>query len=559
MLLSYLKLLAICIVVLPLSELLFLKLSIYLLANIFNISHQMSHLSNNLPLGKLLQSAGLISDEQLEQALEFQAQYQQMKLGEILVLQELLPPQTIDFFVNHWQSLVQQGQQYPLGHYLQQACLLDEQQVKIILKEQESNQTKFGVLAVQKGWLKPDTLDFFLKGLSYSTSQVMSLMTLEAYNQKILHLEQKYAEPSLILSRILAWTGGNGILTKSIGHVFATSEFKINPGDEIKTVDRLIESSLIRNWENSQLGVYLRSLRKNWLNNSRCEPTLLLNEYQAILLAGSKPYRQLKQQEELLNLGLVVQDQDNLRVANLIFQQVFTQNWLIKNQELIAASIKTLEPTDSGEIEVVDKSALAQPDYLQSQVATITAAEADLIGSENRQVTTSKSTEPLAKLGALLTLGVIALFAPLFLAINNYYSSIQQNPKLETVSLSETQKLQQFCEQIDLVNPQSYLSLIYQLEKQKQNLLSNISETVEVFPNNCETLFNKLIILAVPQLGKEDRVIEAIKYLCQIPANSDSINEAKVWIERWSNSPSWSQETQSYVSLINQCPAAESN
>ena len=38
----------------------------------------------NIPLGLALKNAGLISQEQLQKALELQSKYTQMKLGEIL-------------------------------------------------------------------------------------------------------------------------------------------------------------------------------------------------------------------------------------------------------------------------------------------------------------------------------------------------------------------------------------------------------------------------------------------------------------------------------------------
>ncbi|MEO1672974.1 MAG: hypothetical protein AAFR77_19720, partial [Cyanobacteria bacterium J06631_2] len=69
----------------------------------------MSEPNNQIPIGLLLQKAGLISNEQLQHALEIQAQYTQMKLGEILVLQQGLRAKTIDFFVDKWQEIIIQG------------------------------------------------------------------------------------------------------------------------------------------------------------------------------------------------------------------------------------------------------------------------------------------------------------------------------------------------------------------------------------------------------------------------------------------------------------------
>ena len=127
----------------------------------------MSDSQNNIPLGLALQSAGLISQEQLEKALELQSKYTQMKLGEILVLQEGIRAKTIEFFVKKRLELATQGQQFPIGYYLQDASLLNSRQVETILQEQKKTKQKFGDIAVQKGWIKRDTVDFFFKNFIF--------------------------------------------------------------------------------------------------------------------------------------------------------------------------------------------------------------------------------------------------------------------------------------------------------------------------------------------------------------------------------------------------------
>ena len=159
----------------------------------------MSNQKNKLPLGLLLQNAGLISNEQLQNALKIQSQYSQMKLGEILVIQEEIKAKTVDFFVNEWHKFVAKGGQFPIGYYLKNAALLDDKQIEIILQEQKNNQQKFGVLAAQKGWIKQSTINFLVDSLS-KPPRLMSLTSLEEYNSSILHLEKKYANFSLILT-----------------------------------------------------------------------------------------------------------------------------------------------------------------------------------------------------------------------------------------------------------------------------------------------------------------------------------------------------------------------
>lgn len=529
----------------------------------------------NIPLGLALQSAGLISEEQLQRALELQSKYSQMKLGEILVLQEGIRAKTIEFFVKKRHEIADSGQQLPLGHYLEDASLLNNRQVEAILQEQKKTKQKFGDIAVQKGWVKQDTVDFFLDTLSFKTPQSMSLGILEEYNNKVLHLDEKYANPSLILSRILAWTGGNSTLTKSICHTFASSDFNIPEGMEINAVDRFVEGSLIKNWQTSKVGSYIRWVKQNLVNNQRCDASSLLKEYQQILLSGSKTYRQTKEQDELLTLGILAKDDNRLKVANLIYQQVFNQSWVANELQKKLQKSHSLNGRDSttrdlstGVTEYVPTSSLQQPKIVHrkrnlesntnSSITNTRTVKAD-------RVDTAKTTnipQPLTKMSSLITLAAIALLIPLFLTINNYYSSLsKREPKPNYRNLSEARELEQFCNQIDFVDASAVLSQITRIEREKTALLENVPNNPEIFPDNCSNVLNRLRVLAAPQLGRENRVFEAIKHLCQIPPDSEVYVDAEVWLERWYNSPNWGRETKFYLEELTKysdsgCPAA---
>ncbi|WP_019508593.1 hypothetical protein [Pleurocapsa sp. PCC 7319] len=523
----------------------------------------MSQSNKKLPLGIFLQNAGLISSQQLTNALEIQSQYTQMKIGEILILQEEIKPQTLDFFVNKWREIKEQGQQFPIGYYLKQASLLDEQQIQAILTDQKQTKLKFGELAVKKGWLKQRTVNFFLNNLSIRPPQLISLIMLEQYNQDTLHLERKYANPPLILSRILAWSGGNPTLTKIICHVFANSNFNIPAGLESQAVDQFVEGSLIENWQTTKVGNYIRTVKENLVNNSRCDTVALLKEYREIILSGSKENSNTKEQEELLVLGLIVEEKNKLRVSNLIYQQIFNQDWtseqIAKLQQIAQEKDIALIRQDDVEIEPssvkdIEKHTLNNE---QNQI-DISEKEPDEILRNN---TVSKITEPITKMSSLMTLAGIILLVPIILAVNNYYSLAKQEQKQASESLIEANKLKQFCREIHFDDPSSTLILISKLERGKQELLKAFPRKLEAFPDNCETALNKLRVLAAPQLGKEHRVFEALRHLCKIPTDSEVFVEAEVWLDHWYNSPGWGKQTKFYLQEVtkqnvSRCPAA---
>ena len=545
--------------------------------------------SQNIPLGLALQSAGLISEEQLQKALEVQSKYTQMKLGEILVLQEGITAKTIEFFVKKRHEIAAHGQQFPIGYYLEEASLLNSRQVETILQEQKTTQQKFGDIAVQKGWIKQDTIDYFLKILSLKSPQPMSLGILEEYDKKVLHLEDKYANPSLILSRILAWTGGNFTLTKSICHTFANTDFNIPEGMEINAVDRFIEDSLIKNWQVSKEGTYIRWVKQNLINNQRCDSNLLLKEYQQILLAGSKNYRSTKEQDELLTLRVISKEDDWLKVANLIYQQVFNQNWIagvlktnlsksdrLNTKDLIVQDFPTsiteyqptstlqqsdkVRPSRDLEINTISNGSKSNTsDRVREIPRSKQRADSNQV---NTKVKTANIPEPLTKASSLITLAAIALLIPLFLTINNYYSSLsRREPQPDSSPSTETKDLEQFCSQIDYVDSSSALTQISQIERRKQELLENTPDNSAVLPDNCDTALNRLRVLAAPQLGRDNRVFEAIELLCLVPPDSEVYVEAEVWLERWYSSSDWGEETKFYLQELTkysdaECPAA---
>jgi hypothetical protein len=131
-------------------------------------SQAQSQFSLNQPLGQILQRAALISPAQIELALRDQSIYQDLRIGEILVLRGWLKQKTVDFFAEDLPILSKSNQKKPLGFYLKEAELLNDKQIKLLLSMQNQGDTwiRFGKLVVIKGLLKQSTVDFFLENLS---------------------------------------------------------------------------------------------------------------------------------------------------------------------------------------------------------------------------------------------------------------------------------------------------------------------------------------------------------------------------------------------------------
>ncbi len=140
----------------------------------------------NRPLGEILIEAGLITASQIEFALQLQAT-SNLRVGEILASHNWIKQQTADFFAENWTKLLDQKQKMPLIYYFRQAGLLDEQQIAKLLREQQqqTKPTRFHRLAVERGYLKQITVDFFLASI------------FNIYNTNVF----SFAKPYEILSR----------------------------------------------------------------------------------------------------------------------------------------------------------------------------------------------------------------------------------------------------------------------------------------------------------------------------------------------------------------------
>jgi pSer/pThr/pTyr-binding forkhead associated (FHA) protein len=397
--------------------------------------------AKNFPLkllGSILQQAELVSGSQIEIALRDQIQSNQMKIGEILALRGWIKQETADFFAERWPNLLRQKSKQPLGHYLKEAALLSENQIRAILSQQKQKQLqlRFGTLVILNGWLKPTTIEFFLNyfyperpstlrqnyslhrwpadkssnplevireglirnkhcnptrllrlyqqillgGEVVSDSskeqaeliklglvvkhenklQVASnlyqavfnpcwvdgeLRSLDRYSKiklKLLKLDQKASLPYRLLTEILSWTGSQPFLVQKLVHIIHESELFVAAGEEAAWIEKLVQTRVIENWQNQAAGEHLKEICDRLLHNQQCGPLSLLKLYQEILRQKEVPANNSLEQAELVYLGLIMEQEGNLRVANPIYQAVFNLSWIEKELNKMIESHSSL-------------------------------------------------------------------------------------------------------------------------------------------------------------------------------------------------------------------------
>jgi tetratricopeptide (TPR) repeat protein len=145
---------------------------------------------------------------------------------------------------------------------------------------------------------------------------------------KLFKLDTKASCPDVLLREILSWTDGQLILTQKLCQLLAESELFIPAGAEAITVQQIVQSRLIDNWQTQIAAEHLYKIQAKMIYNQRCDPLLLLELYQQICEQGEILIDNSPEQAELLHLGLVVQQKDKLKLGNRIYQSVFDRNWV---------------------------------------------------------------------------------------------------------------------------------------------------------------------------------------------------------------------------------------
>lgn len=176
-------------------------------------------------------------------------------------------------------------------------------------------------------------------------------------------------EASAVLQEILAWTGGQPFLTQKLCQFVAR---ELQSGSPLKiqsvefTIENLVRSRIIQNWESQDHPEHLRTIRDRLLRNER-GASRLLGLYQQILAGEAIGVNESPENLELLLSGLVANQHGRLEVKNRIYQAVFNPEWVAKQLENLRPYALQLEAWRASNPE--DNSQLLQGIALQAALA----------------------------------------------------------------------------------------------------------------------------------------------------------------------------------------------
>lgn len=142
-----------------------------------------------------------------------------------------------------------------------------------------------------------------------------------------LGLKPLAANPAAIMAAILAWTGGQPLLTQKICRLVTETNAPIAPEQETAQIANLVQCHILRNWEAQDEPEHLRTIRDRLLRNERSVGHLL-GLYQQILREGSITATGDSAQIELRLSGLIIEDKGKLRLHNRIYEKNFNNVWI---------------------------------------------------------------------------------------------------------------------------------------------------------------------------------------------------------------------------------------
>lgn len=132
-----------------------------------------------------------------------------------------------------------------------------------------------------------------------------------------------------LLETVLKWTGGQPFLTQKLCYLIVNEASTIPIWNEPEWVGELVQSNIIRNWEAQDEPEHLRTIRNRLLSHGN-RTSRLLTMYQRLLIKGELIAYNSFEYFELRLSGLVVKEQEKLRVRNRIYQTIFDRNWVQK-------------------------------------------------------------------------------------------------------------------------------------------------------------------------------------------------------------------------------------
>ena len=150
-------------------------------------------------------------------------------------------------------------------------------------------------------------------------------------------LSKRVRNPQILLTEILAWTGGQPFLTQKLCQLIRHDTSTIPTNREAEWVEELVRTHILTNWETEDEPQHLRTIRDRLLQDQQ-KAARLLEIYQQILQKTEVLAVDSVEQADLLVSGLVINRGGVLQAGNRIYELIFDRAWIEKTLDRLSSS-----------------------------------------------------------------------------------------------------------------------------------------------------------------------------------------------------------------------------
>ncbi len=145
-------------------------------------------------------------------------------------------------------------------------------------------------------------------------------------------LRGKVSNIKEVMKGVLSWTGGQPFLTQKVCNLLLQelsvySECYTPETNALDWVGKVVRKQIIDNWESLDEPEHLRTIRKRIVTDDKFAGSLL-GLYQQILQEGEIAVDGSPEKMRLRLTGLVVEQQEKLKVYNHVYRDVFNLSWV---------------------------------------------------------------------------------------------------------------------------------------------------------------------------------------------------------------------------------------
>ncbi|MGF1536638.1 MAG: GAF domain-containing protein [Elainellaceae cyanobacterium] len=216
-------------------------------------------------------------------------------------------------------------------------------------------------------------------------------------------LKERFHNHRAILSELLAWTGGQPLLTRRLCELLLAAEDAPPAGSEAMWVEQFVHYRVIRVWDSSSDLEFICDIR-DYLMRPRPSHIKLLKLYRTLVKQGSVALTASHDQQELLRLGLARRQGEALGVHNRIYATIFNADW-------VDGVLKKLHSgLEANESEFRRLLLQMERKLLISQVRILSSIDSESDDQDSARILYETLRDIAAKIGALLSADRVSIF-----------------------------------------------------------------------------------------------------------------------------------------------------